>query len=95
MQVRGQSIITAPSSPDPPYHHYPLLSHLTEQWLMIINTLKHLRSTGSERTPERERDERKGGGGRGRQRYGNDVLARMICRIDFTNHHWDTHSHFN
>lgn len=36
-----------------------LLSHLTAQCLMIINTLKHLRSSGSERTPERDGDERR------------------------------------
>lgn len=64
VQVRGQAIITPPPLllPDPSYHH---LSHLTEQCLMIINTLKHLRSAGSERTPERDRDERRGGRGKG------------------------------
>lgn len=43
----GRSLL--PTNPN--YH--PLLCHSTEERLMIINTLKHLRSGGSECTPER------------------------------------------
>lgn len=49
---------------------YPLHSHtptalLRLDCLMIINTLKHLRSRGSERAPERAGDERREGSGEG------------------------------
>lgn len=42
---------------------------------MIINTLKHLRSRGSERAPERAGDERRGGREAARGTYGNDTRA--------------------
>lgn len=52
---------------------------------MIINTLKHLRSRGSERAPERAGDERREGG---KRRGGRMVmtLVHMICGIDSANH---------
>lgn len=60
--------------------HYPLHSHtptalLRLDCLMIINTLKHLRSRGSERAPERAGDERREGREVARGTYGNDTLA--------------------
>ena len=109
MARRGSRGVTGQRSDDhytPPNlpHHRPLLSHLTAQCLMIINTLKHLRSAGSERAPERGRDERRGGRERGEREGMVMMCLRMICRIDITNHlipmvtplgctHSHTHSH--
>lgn len=53
---------------------------------MIINALKHLRSAGSERTPERDRDERRGGREKGEREGMVMMCLRMICWIDITNH---------
>lgn len=50
---------------------------------MIINTLKHLRSTGSERTPERHGDE---SWEEEERSWGVMMCLRMICRIATANH---------
>lgn len=89
-QVRGQPIITPPKSSLPPslhhHHNHPFLSHLTAQCLMIINTLKHLRSAGSERTPERETEMRGEEGDKGGEGGMVMMCLHMICWIDITNH---------
>lgn len=83
-----RSLHPTPTAPPPPihHHHHPLLSHLTAQCLMIINTLKHLRSAGSERTPERETEMRGEEGEEGGEGGMVMMCLRMICRIDITNH---------
>lgn len=64
--------------PPSPLHTHTPTALLPLDCLMIINTLKHLRSRGSELAPERAGDERRGGREAARGTYGNDALPRDL-----------------